>query len=49
MALNTKREMKLEVLIKGGGEVASAVTHKLVRSGFRVCLTELPSPKAVHR
>jgi xanthine dehydrogenase accessory factor len=49
MALNTKREMKLEVLIKGGGEMASAVTHKLARSGFRVCLTELPSPQAVHR
>jgi len=29
--------------------MASAVAHKLARSGFRVCLTELPSPQAVHR
>jgi xanthine dehydrogenase accessory factor len=41
--------MKAVVLIKGGGEVASAIAHKLGRSGFKVCLTELPSPKAVHR
>lgn len=49
MDLSTRREMKLVVLIKGGGEMASAVAHKLTRSGFRVCLTELPSPQAVHR
>jgi xanthine dehydrogenase accessory factor len=41
--------MELVVLIKGGGEMASAVAHKLARSGFRVCLTEVPSPRAVHR
>ena len=49
MDLNTKSEMKLVVLIKGGGEIASAVAHKLARSGFGVYLTELPSPQAVHR
>jgi xanthine dehydrogenase accessory factor len=41
--------MDLVVLIKGGGEMGSAVAHKLARSGFRVCLTEVPSPRAVHR
>lgn len=41
--------MKLIVLIKGGGEVASAVAHKLARCGFRICLTELASPQAIHR
>lgn len=47
--MHVKREMELAVLIKGGGEMASAVAHKLARSGFRVCLTELPSPQAIHR
>ena len=37
------------VLIKGGGEVASGVAHKLYRSHFKICLTELPQPIAVSR
>lgn len=37
------------VLIRGGGEVASAIAHKLTRSGFLTCLTEIPSPLAIHR
>lgn len=37
------------VLIKGGGEVASAVAHKLYRSHFKVCLTEVSLPIAVSR
>ena len=40
---------KLKVLIKGGGEVASAVAHKLACSHFKVCLTEVPQPLAVSR
>jgi xanthine dehydrogenase accessory factor len=40
---------ELRVLIKGGGEVASAIAHKLQRSGFKVCLTEIPRPLAVSR
>jgi xanthine dehydrogenase accessory factor len=39
----------LVILIKGGGEVASAVAHKLTRSRFRVCLTEVAQPVAVSR
>jgi len=40
---------ELVALIKGSGEVASAVAHKLACSDLRVCLTETPSPQAVHR
>ncbi len=40
---------KLVALIKGGGEAASAVAHRLACSGLRVCLTETPFPQAVHR
>jgi xanthine dehydrogenase accessory factor len=40
---------RLVVLIKGGGEVASGVAHKLVRARFRVCLTETAQPLAVSR
>ena len=39
----------LIVLIKGGGEMASGVVQRLVRSGFRVCITEIPEPLAVRR
>jgi len=37
------------VLIKGAGEVASGVAHRLFRSHFRVCLTEIAQPQAVSR
>jgi xanthine dehydrogenase accessory factor len=40
---------RLVVLIRGGGEVASGVAHKLARAHFRVCLTEIPEPLAVSR
>ncbi len=40
---------ELIVLIKGGGEVASGIAHRLHCSHFRVCLTELASPLAVSR
>ena len=39
----------LTILIKGGGEMASGVAQRLVHSGFRVCMTELPEPLAVRR
>ena len=39
----------LIILIKGGGEQASGVAHRLVRSHFRVCLTEISHPQAVRR
>lgn len=39
----------LKVLIKGGGEVASAIAHKLYRAHFNVCMTEISRPTAVSR
>jgi xanthine dehydrogenase accessory factor len=39
----------LVVLIKGGGEVASGVAHRLFQAHFRVCLTEVARPQAVSR
>ena len=44
-----QRLSKLVVLIKGGGEVASGIAHRLHRCHFRVCLTETDSPLAVSR
>ncbi len=40
---------ELVILIKGGGELASAIAHRLHQSHFRVCLTERPHPLAVSR
>ena len=40
---------ELIVLIRGGGEVASGIAHRLHRSHFRVCLTETANPVAVSR
>jgi len=37
------------VMVKGGGEVATAVGHRLAQSHFRVCLTEKANPTAVNR
>jgi xanthine dehydrogenase accessory factor len=47
--LTEKRLKDLIILIKGGGEMASGVVLRLVRSGFRVCITEIPEPLAVRR
>ena len=40
---------KLTILIKGAGEMATGVAHRLFRSGFRICLTEIAEPLAVRR
>jgi len=37
------------ILIRGAGEIASGVAHRLHRSHFKVCLTEIPHPMAVRR
>jgi xanthine dehydrogenase accessory factor len=44
-----KKLNELTVLIKGGGEVASGVAHRLYRANFKVCLTEASQPQAVSR
>jgi xanthine dehydrogenase accessory factor len=37
------------VIIRGGGDLASGVAYRLVRSGLRVIVTELEQPLAVRR
>jgi len=37
------------ILIRGGGDLATGVAIRLVRSGLRVVITELPQPLAVRR
>src|SRR4030043_1210584 len=37
------------VLIRGAGEVASGVAHRLHQSHFKVCMLEIPHPIAVRR
>jgi xanthine dehydrogenase accessory factor len=40
---------ELRLLIRGAGEQASGIAHRLVRSHFRVALTEIAEPVAVRR
>ncbi len=37
------------ILIRGGGDLATGVAFRLIRSGLRVAITELPQPLAVRR
>ncbi len=37
------------VLIRGGGEMASGVAHRLAKCHFKVCMTEVARPTAVRR
>jgi len=37
----------LVVLIRGAGELASGVAHRLFSSHFRICLTDIDQPQAV--
>lgn len=37
------------ILIKGAGEMASAIAHRLFRCGFHVVMTDLAAPTAVRR
>ncbi len=39
----------LKVLIRGGGEMASGIAHRLHQSHMRVLITEVPNPTAVRR
>lgn len=39
----------ITVLIRGGGEMASGVAHRLHRCHFKVCMLEIPQPLAVRR
>lgn len=44
-----KALINLVVLIKGGGEVASGIAHRLALAQCRVCMTEVTQPLAVSR
>src|SRR3990172_4454285 len=44
-----KRIDERVVLIRGAGEMASGVAHRLHRSHFKVCMLEIPHPLAVRR
>jgi xanthine dehydrogenase accessory factor len=39
----------VKVLVKGAGEQATAIGHRLFRAGFRLVMTELATPTAVRR
>jgi xanthine dehydrogenase accessory factor len=39
----------LRVMIRGGGEMASGVAHRLFRSHLKVVMTEIPQPLSVRR
>jgi len=40
---------ELVVLIRGAGEMASGVAHRLYRCHFKICMLEIPRPLAVRR
>ena len=39
----------IDVLVRGGGDLASGAVLRMARAGFRVLVTELPQPLAVRR
>ena len=41
--------MPLKILIKGAGEMASAVAHRLFKCGFPVVMTDIEQPTAIRR
>ena len=41
--------MKQLVIIKGAGDLATGIAHRLLRSGFSVVMTELPQPMVIRR
>ena len=46
---NGRRLGELVILIRGAGEMASGVAHRLYRSHFKICLVEISQPLAVRR
>jgi xanthine dehydrogenase accessory factor len=46
---NTVRPARPLVLVKGAGDFASGIIHRLVNAGYSVVATELRKPKAVRR
>ncbi len=46
---SSKKLSELIILIRGAGEMASGVAHRLFQSHFKICMTEVPHPVAVRR
>lgn len=44
-----RKVQELVVLIRGAGEMASGVAHRLHQSHFKICMLEIPHPLAVRR
>jgi len=44
-----KKLYEIVVLIRGAGEMASGVAHRLHQSHFKICMIEVPHPLAVRR
>ena len=44
-----KKLEEIVVLIRGAGEMASGVAHRLYQSHFKICMVEIPQPLAVRR
>ena len=44
-----RTSIDLKVLIRGGGEMASGIVHRLHQSHMKVLITEVPAPTAVRR
>jgi len=44
-----KRVDELVILIRGAGEMASGVAHRLHQSNFKICMVEISQPLAVRR
>ena len=48
--MRSKKDLhELVVLIRGAGEMASGVAHRLHQSHFKICMIEIPHPLAVRR
>ena len=47
--LSYREISQTRVLIRGAGEMATGIAHRLFRSGFKACLIETPHPLAVRR
>ena len=45
----SKKLSDLVILVRGGGEMASGVAHRLASCHFKVCMTEISNPQAVRR
>ncbi len=41
--------MELKVIIRGGGDLATGIAHRLFRAGLKVIITELPEPLVIRR